>query len=108
LVPAFEGEGMDLHFLYFILFSFILIALTLFLLFFTDELKEIKKQFKWKQYIIYLLGSLFILVSISLSYLLYSLDYLWLAISVFIVFNGSAVYFLYKASTMMVERDRKE
>lgn len=108
MVPAFEGEGMDLHFLYFILFSFILIALILFLLFFTDELKEIKKQFKWKQYIIYLMGSLVILVSISLSYLLYSLDYLGLAISVFIVFNALAVYFLYKASTMMVERDRKE
>lgn len=99
---------MDLYFLSFILFSFVLIALTLFLLFFTDELKEIKKQFKWKQYIIYLLGSLFILVSISLSYLLYALGYLWLAVSVFIVFNASAVYFLYKASTIMVERDRKE
>jgi hypothetical protein len=99
---------MDLYFLYFILFSFILIALTLFLLFFTDGLKEIKKEFKWKQYITYLLGSLFILVSIALSYLVSSLDYRWLAIFIFIVFNASAVYFLYKASTIVVERDRKK
>jgi drug/metabolite transporter (DMT)-like permease len=105
---AYEGEWMDLYFLYFILFSFILIALILFLVFFKDELKEMKRHFKWKQYIIYLLGSLCILVSISLSYLLYFMGYMGLAISIFVVFNASAVYFLYQASTIAVEKDWKE
>ena len=49
---------MDSYFLYLVLFSFIPIALILFILFFTDELREIKGHFKWKQYIVYLLGSL--------------------------------------------------
>jgi hypothetical protein len=96
---------MDSYLLYFILFSFILIALILFMVFYTNELKEIKGQFKRKQYIVYLLGSLFILASISLSYLLYLYGFIWLAISLFIVFNTIAVYFLYRASTMMKERE---
>jgi hypothetical protein len=99
---------MDLYFLYFVLFSFILIALILFMVFFTDELKDIKGHFKWKQYIIYLLGSLFILASISLSYFVYLHGPIWLALSIFIAFNGVAVYFLYRASTIVREREWKE
>jgi hypothetical protein len=96
---------MDTYFLYFVLFSFILIALILFILFFTDELKEIKGQFKWKQYIVYLLGSLFILMSISLSYFVYLHTPIWLAILIFVAFNATAVYFLYRASTIVRERE---
>jgi len=99
---------MDFYFLYFVLFSFILIALTLFIIFFTDELREIKGHFKWRQYIIYFLGSLFILVSLSLCYFLYFHGTLWLAISVFIGLNGMATYLLYKASSILKERDWKE
>jgi hypothetical protein len=99
---------MDLYFLYFVLFSFILIALILFMVFFTDELKDIKGHFKWKQYVIYLLGSLFILASISLSYFVYLHGPIWLALSIFIAFNGVAVYFLYRASTIVREREWKE
>ena len=99
---------MDSYFLYFVLFSFILIALILFIVFFTDELKQIKGQFKWRQYIVYLLGSLFILASISFSYFVYLYGPLWLAISIFIAFNATAVYFLYRASTIVREREWKE
>lgn len=99
---------MDLYFLYFVLFSFILIALILFMVFFTDELKNIKGHFKWKQYIIYLSGSLFILVSVSLSYFIYLHGPIWLALSIFIAFNGVAIYFLYRASTILREREWKE
>ncbi len=94
---------MDLYFLYFVLFSFILVALILFILFFTDELKQIKEHFKWRQYIIYLLGSFFILVSISLSYFIYLHGPVWLAILAFVAFNATAVYFLYRASTIVKE-----
>jgi hypothetical protein len=99
---------MDLYFLYFVLFSFILIALILFMIFFTDELKDIKGHFKWKQYIIYLLGSLFILASISFSYVIYLYGPLWLAVLIFVAFNATAVYFLYRASTVVREREWKE
>ena len=99
---------MDSYFLYFVLFSFILIALILFIIFFTDELKQMKGQFKWRQYIVYLLGSLFILASISFSYLVYLYGPLWLAISIFIAFNATAVYFLYRTSTIVREREWKE
>lgn len=91
---------LDLTFLYFVLFSFVLIALVLFILFFLDELKKIKEHFKWRQYITYILGSLFILVSLSLSYFLYLYGSIWLAISIFIIFNGIAAYFMYKASNI--------
>jgi hypothetical protein len=96
---------MDSYLLYFILFSFILIALILFMVFYTNELREIKGQFKRKQYIVYLLGSFFILASISLSYLLYLYGSIWLAIAIFIAFNAIAVYFLYRASTVMKEKE---
>jgi hypothetical protein len=99
---------MDSYFLYFVLFSFILIALILFIIFFTDELKQMKGQFKWRQYIVYLLGSLFILASISFSYLVYLYGPLWLAISIFVAFNATAVYFLYRTSTIVREREWKE
>jgi hypothetical protein len=99
---------MDLYFLYFVLFSFILIALILFMIFFTDELKDIKGHFKWKQYIIYLLGSLFILASISFSYVIYLYGPFWLAVLIFVAFNATAVYFLYRASTIVREREWKE
>ena len=97
-------EWMDLYFLYFVLFSFVLVALILFILFFTDELKQIKGHFKRRQYIIYLLGSFFILASISLSYFIYLHGPVWLAILVFAAFNAAAVYFLYRASTIVRER----
>ncbi|PIV20815.1 MAG: hypothetical protein COZ69_02540 [Deltaproteobacteria bacterium CG_4_8_14_3_um_filter_45_9] len=99
---------MDLYFLYFVLFSFVLIALVLFMVFFTDELKRIQGHFKWKQYIVYLSGSLFILASILLSYLIYLHRPIWLAIFIFAVFNAMAVYFLYRASTIVREREWKE
>lgn len=95
---------MDSYFLYFVLFSFILVALILFIVFFTDELKQIKGLFKWRQYIVYLLGSLFILVSISLSYFIYLHGPIWLAILVLAALNATAVYFLYRASTIVKER----
>jgi hypothetical protein len=78
------------------------------MVFFTDELKNIKGHFKWKQYIIYLSGSLFILVSVSLSYFIYLHGPIWLALSIFIAFNGVAIYFLYRASTILREREWKE
>ena len=75
------------------------------MVFYTNELKEIKGQFKRKQYIVYLLGSFFILASISLSYLIYLYGSIWLAIAIFIAFNAIAVYFLYRASTVMKEKE---
>ena len=101
LIPGVER--MDFYFLYFVLFSFVLVALILFILFFTDELKQIKGNFKWRQYIVYLLGSFFILGSISLSYFIYLHGPVWLAILAFVALNATAVYFLYRASTIVKE-----
>jgi len=97
---------IDLSFLYFVLFSFVLIALVLFILYFMDGLKEIGKFFRWRQYIIYILGSLFILFSFSLSYFLYLHGPLWLALSVLITFNGAAAYFFYRSSNTISEGKR--
>lgn len=97
---------IDLNFLYFVLFSFVLIALILFILYFLDKLKEIKMLFRWRQYIIYILGSLFMLVSFSLSYFLYLHGPLWLALAVLFTFNGVATYFLYKAANMVSDKKR--
>lgn len=94
-------QPLDPSFLYYILFSFVLITLILFILYFIDGLKEIKEYFKWKQYIIYILGSLFILASFTLSYFIYLHGPLWLALFVLVIFNGVATYFLYKASNMV-------
>lgn len=99
---------MDLHFLYFVIFSFILISLILFIIFFTDELRQIKGRFRWRQSVVYVFGSLFILVSISLSYFIYLHGPVWLALSVFVALNGAAVYFLYRASTIVKDREWKE
>lgn len=96
---------MDFYFLYFVLFSFILVALTLFIIFFTDGLKQIKGHFKWRQYVVYLLGSFFILVSISLSYFIYLHGPFWVAALVLAAFNAIAVYFLYRASMIVKERE---
>lgn len=92
---------MDLYFLYFVLFSFVMVALILFILFFTDELKQIKGNFKWRQYVVYLLGSFFILASISLSYFIYLHGPLWVALLVLTAFNATAIYFLYRASRIV-------
>jgi len=97
---------LDLSFLYFVLFSFVLIALILFILYFIDGLKEIREYFRLRQYIIYLLGSLFIITSFFLSYFLYPHGSLWLALSVLITFNGVAAYFFFKASNMISDRNR--
>lgn len=97
---------LDLSFLYFVLFSFVLIALILFILYFIDGLKEIREYFRLRQYIIYILGSLFILVSFSLSYFLYLNRLFWLALSVLITFNTIATYFFFKASHMVSEVKR--
>ena len=96
-----ELHPIESNFLYFVLFSFILIALILFILYFMDELKGIKAHFKLRQYIVFILGSLFILVSLSLSYFLYLYGSIWIAIAVFLAFNGVATYFLYRASNMI-------
>jgi hypothetical protein len=96
---------MDLYFLCFVLFSFILVALILFIIFFTDELKQIKGHFKWRQYVVYLLGGFFILVSISLAYFIYLHGPVWVAALVFAAFNAIAVYFLYRASMIVKERE---
>ncbi len=101
-----DPHSINTNFLYFVLFSFVLIALILFILYFMDGLKEIKEFFRWRQYIIYILGSLFILTSFSLSYFIYLHGPLWLAISVLIIFNGVAAYFLYKSSNMISDGKR--
>jgi hypothetical protein len=103
---SYEYYFIDVSFLYFVLFSFVLIALVLFILYFMDGLKEIRKFFRWRQYIIYILGSLFILASFSFSYFLYLHGPLWLAISVLIIFNGAATYFFYKSSNIISDGKR--
>jgi len=103
---SYNYHSLDLSFLYFVLFSFVLIALILFILYFIDGLKEIREYFRLRQYIIYLLGSLFILASFSLSYFLYLHGSLMLALSVLITFNGVAAYFFFKASNMISDRNR--
>jgi hypothetical protein len=54
------------------------------------------------------LGSLFILASISFSYFIYLHGPFWLAILILVVFNATAVYFLYRASSIVREREWKE
>lgn len=106
MISTQEFPFIDLNFLYFVLFSFVLIALILFILYFMDSLKAIREFFRWRQYMIYILGSLFILTSFSLSYFLYLHGPLWLALTVFFTFNGIATYFLYKASHMVSDKKR--
>jgi hypothetical protein len=103
---SYEYHFIDASFLYFVLFSFVLIALILFILYFMDGLKEIRKFFRWRQYIVYIFGSLFILASFSFSYFLYLHGPVWLAISVLIIFNGAATYFFYKSSNIISDGKR--
>ncbi len=92
---------MDPSFLIFVLFSFILIALFVFISLFVDQLKKIGRQFKFRQSIIYVLGSAFILVSFALGYFIYLRLSLKLALVVFGVLNGSAVFLLWRASKIL-------
>ncbi len=92
---------MDPSFLFFILFSFILIALFVFILLFVVQLKRIGKQFKWRQSIIYVLGSAFILVSLALGYFIYLRLSLKSALIIFGALNGSAVFLLWRASKIL-------
>jgi len=106
LFHSYRYHSLDISFLYFVLFSFVLIALILFILYFIDGLKEIREYFRLRQYIVYILGSLFILVSFSLSYFLYLYGPPWLALSVLVAFNAIAAYFFFKASHMVSEAKR--
>ena len=98
---------MDSSFILFVLFSFILIALFIFILLYIDQLQKIRRYFKWRQSIIYLLGSVSILVSLALSYFISRFFSVKLAIVVLILLNGTAVYLLRRASTIL-RRDGKE
>jgi hypothetical protein len=90
-----------LFFIFYIGFSFVLIALIIFTLFFINQLREIRGHFKWQQSIIYLLGSVFILVALSLTYFIYLYFSIPLAIAIFIVLNGTAIYLLRRASFIL-------
>jgi hypothetical protein len=92
---------MEFSFIFYVVFSFVLIALIIFTLFFIHQLKEIRGHFKWQHSIIYLLGSVFILVALSLAYFIYLYFSIVLAIAVFIVLNGTAVFLLRRASSIL-------
>ena len=92
---------MEFSFIFYIVFSFVLIALIIFTLFFINQLKEIRGHFKWQHSIIYLLGSVFILVALSLAYFIYLYFSIVLAIAVFIVLNGTAIFLLRRASSIL-------
>lgn len=92
---------MEFSFIFYIVFSFVLIALIIFALFFINKLKEIRGHFKWQHSIIYLLGSVFILVALSLAYFIYLYFSIVLAIAVFIVLNGTAIFLLRRASSIL-------
>ncbi len=98
---------MDHSFVLFVIFSFILIALLVFVVFFFNQLKQIKGHFKWSQSIIYVLGSICILISLTLSYFIYLHFSLTFAIVIFAVLNGMAIFLLYRASLIFrrVRRD---
>ena len=92
---------MDPSFLFFIVFSFVLIALSVFVLLFVDQLRRIGKQFRWRQSIICLLGSAFILVSLALGYFIYLRLSLTWALIVFGVLNGTAIFLLWRSSKIL-------
>ncbi|OGP88819.1 MAG: hypothetical protein A2156_07420 [Deltaproteobacteria bacterium RBG_16_48_10] len=92
---------MNSSFIFFIFFSFVLVALSLFSLFFFRQLKEIRGYFEWSQSIFYLLGSVFILVSLCLAYFIYLYFSTTLAILVFVLFNGTALFLLGRASSIL-------
>jgi len=89
---------MEYSFMFFILFFFVLIALFIFILFFVDQLREIRGHFKWRHSVPYLLGSVFILVGLSLAYFVYHYFSATLAVILFILLNGAAIFFLRRAS----------
>ena len=95
------SSPVELSFIFYIVFSFVLIALIIFTLFFINQLKEIRGRFKWQYSIIYLLGSVFILVALSLAYFIYLHFSIVLAIAVFIVLNGTAIFLLRRASSIL-------
>jgi hypothetical protein len=92
---------VEFAFIFYIVFSFVLIALIIFTLFFIYQLREIRDHFKWQQSIIYLLGSVFVLVALSLAYFIYLHFSIVLAIALFIVLNGSAIFLLRRASSIL-------
>jgi hypothetical protein len=92
---------VEFSFIFYIVFSFVLIALIIFTLFFINQLKGIRGHFKWQHSIIYLLGSVFILVALSLAYFIYLYFSVVLAIAVLIVLNGTAIYLLRRASSIL-------
>ncbi len=89
---------MDHSFVLFVIFSFILIALLVFVVFFFNQLKQIKGHFKWSQSIIYVMGSICILISLTLGYFIYLHFSLGLAVAVFAILNAMAIFLLYRAS----------
>ena len=98
---------MESSFIFYIIFSFVLIALVIFTLFFINQYKAIRGHFKWEQSLIYFLGSIFILIALSLSYFVYLYLSIPVAIGVFVVLNGTAVYLLFRASSIFREDGRR-
>jgi len=92
---------------FYIVFSFVLVDLIIFAMFFIRQFKEIRGHFSLRHSIIYLLGSAFILIALSLSYFVYLYLSIPLAIGVFVVLNGTAVYLLYRASSISREDRQK-
>ncbi len=98
---------MESSFIFYLVFSFVLVALIIFTIFFIDQYKEIRGHFRWRHSIVYLLGSVFILIALSLSYFIYLHLSVPLAVGVFMVFNGTAAYLLRRASSIFREDRRK-
>jgi hypothetical protein len=92
---------LEFSFIFYIVFSFVLIALIIFTLIFINQFKEIRSHFRWQHSIIYILGSVFILVALSLAYFIYLYFSIALAIAVFIVLNGTAIYLLRRANSIL-------
>ncbi len=100
---------MESSFIFYIIFSFVLVALIIFTMFFINQFKEIRGHFRRRHSVIYLVGSVFILIALSLSYFVYLHLSILLAIGIFVVLNGTAIYLLYRASSIFREdRGRKD
>jgi hypothetical protein len=98
---------MESSFIFYLVFSFVHVALIIFTMFFINQFKEIRGYFRWTHSIIYLLGSVLILIALSLSYFIYLHLSIPLAVGVFVVLNGTAVYLLRRASSIFREDRRK-
>jgi lipopolysaccharide export LptBFGC system permease protein LptF len=98
---------MESSFIFYLVFSFVLVALIIFTMFFINQFKEIRGYFRWRHSIIYLLGSVLILIALSLSYFIYLHLSIPLAVGVFVVLNGTAVYLLRRASSIFRGDRRK-